>query len=126
MTRRLERLVEEIRIEVAKIIAADLKDPRIGFVTVTRAELTSDLAHARIFVGILGSDAQRSKTLAGLKQASGFIRRELGRRLRIRQTPDVQFRYDEGLDAADRVAQLLDEVRPTESPEPPDEENDDR
>jgi ribosome-binding factor A len=111
MGRRAERLAEEIREQVARMIASDLKDPRLGFVTVTRVELAHDLGHARIHVGVLGSEAEREKSLQALRQASGFVRRELGKRLRIRHTPEVDFRYDKGLDATDRVAQLLDEER---------------
>ena len=110
MTRRTERLGEEIREEVARIIPT-LKDPRIGFVTVTRTEITPDLRTVRIHVGVLGDAAQRARTLQGLGQAAGFVRRELGRRLQVRHTPELSFHYDEGLDATDRVARLLDEVR---------------
>ena len=118
MTRRNERLAEEIREEAARIIAGELKDPRIGFVTVTRVELTADLRLARIHVGVLGSEADRAKSLLGLQASAGFLRRELGRRLRVRHTPEVQFRYDSGLDATDRVAQLLAESRRPEGGEP--------
>jgi ribosome-binding factor A len=114
--RRNERLSEGIREDVARIMG-QLKDPRIGFVTVTRVELTPDLRTAHVHVGILGGGADREKTLGGLRQASGFVRRELGRRLRVRHTPEITFHYDEGLDATERVAQLLDEVRPADSPE---------
>jgi ribosome-binding factor A len=112
--RRSERLGEEIREAVARIIAGGLNDPRIGFVTVTRASLTADLRTARVYVGVLGDKEQRTKTLAGLTQAAGFIRRELGRRIRVRHTPELSFQYDSGLDATDRVAQLLDENRAEE------------
>jgi ribosome-binding factor A len=111
VTRRVERVAEEIREEVARMIGAELKDPRIGFVTVTRVELTPDLRLARIHVGVLGAEADRKKTLEGLERSSGFLRREVGRRLRLKHTPELQFRYDTGLDAAERVAQLLDESR---------------
>jgi ribosome-binding factor A len=112
--RRSERLGEEIREAVARIIAGGLNDPRIGFVTVTRASLTADLRTARVYVGVLGDKEQRTKTLAGLTQAAGFIRRELGRQIRVRHTPELSFQYDSGLDATDRVAQLLDENRAEE------------
>ena len=110
MSRRTERLSEEIREEVARIIPT-LKDPRVGFVTVTRTEITPDLRTVRVHVGVLGDAAQRTKTLKGLAQAAGFVRRELGQRLSLRHTPEISFHYDEGLDATDRVARLLDQVR---------------
>jgi ribosome-binding factor A len=121
--RRSERLAEEIREEVARIIGGGLNDPRIGFVTVTRAELTADLRQVKVYVGVLGDAAQREKTLAGLKQAAGFVRRELGRRIRVRHTPELTFQYDSGLDATDRVAKLLEENRASAPPvaEPEDE-----
>lgn len=118
MSHRQDRLGGEIREEVARIVAG-LKDPRVGFVTVTRAELTSDYRLARIFVGVWGSEAERQKTLAALKQATGFVRRALGQRLTIRYTPEIQFVYDKGLDAADRVARALDEVRAAEAENAP-------
>jgi ribosome-binding factor A len=118
--RRSERVAEEIREEVAQIIGRELKDPRIGFVTVTRVSLTPDLRTAHVNVGILGDASQHEKTLTGLRQAAGFVRRELGRRIRMRHTPELVFHYDEGLDATDRVAALLAENPPTKNePEDP-------
>jgi ribosome-binding factor A len=108
--RRTDRLGEEIREEVAKIIGRDLKDPRIGFVTVTRVELTHDLRNAKIFVGVLGDPAERVKTVSALRKAAGFVRREIGRRIRMRVTPEIAFQLDTGLDATDRVARILQEV----------------
>lgn len=107
--RRAERLGEGIREEVATIVAR-LKDPRIGFVTVTRVSLSPDLRSARVYVGVLGDAAQQRKTLKGLRQAAGFVRRELGRRISVRHTPDLSFLYDEGLEATDRVAKILGEI----------------
>jgi ribosome-binding factor A len=119
MGRRPERLAEEIREEVARMIVSELKDPRLGFVTVVRVEVAHDLRYARVHVGVLGNEAEREKSLTALRSAAGFVRRELGRRLRIHHTPEIDFRYDKGLDATDRVARLLAEQAARENP--PDE-----
>jgi ribosome-binding factor A len=125
VSRRTERLAEEIREEVALLIASELKDPRIGFVTVTRVEVTPDLRTARIYVGVLGTEKQRTTSLAGLKQGAGFLRRALGRTLRLRYTPELLFQYDEGLEASDRVAKLLAEIGSSPTAAPEDSEDDD-
>ena len=125
MSRRTERLSEEIREEVALLIASELKDPRIGFVTVTRVEVTPDLRTARIYVGVLGTEKQRTTSLAGLKQGAGFLRRALGRTLRLRYTPELLFQYDEGLEASDRVAKLLAEIGSSPTVAPENSEDDD-
>jgi ribosome-binding factor A len=111
-----ERQVAEIRDAIAAIVAGGLKDPRLGLVTVTRVELSPDLEHAKVFVGVLGEGARRDEVLRVLTQAAGFVRRELGRRVRMRQVPQLSFRYDKGLDAADRVARLLEEVKDEKPP----------
>jgi len=116
MGRRPERLAEEVREEVARMIASELKDPRLGFVTVIRVELAHDLRNARVYVGVLGSEADREKSLAALGSAAGFIRRELGRRLRIHHSPEIDFRYDKGIGATDRVARLLADEAAREKP----------
>ena len=115
--RRGERVAEEIREEVAGIIA-QLKDPRIGFVTVTRVAVTADLRSARVYVGVLGDAEKQRKSMEGLEQASGFVRRELGRRLSVRHTPELSFRYDSGLEATDRVAKILDDIEADKDHEP--------
>jgi ribosome-binding factor A len=125
VSRRTERLGEEIREEVARMISGELKDPRIGFVTVTRVDLGPDLRQARVFVGVLGTEKQRQASLVGLKQASGFMRRALGQRLRLRHTPELLFQYDEGLDASDRVARLLSEIQQRKAEPAPDDDHDD-
>ncbi len=111
MGRRPQRLGEAIREEVARMATFELKDPRLGLVTVTRVELSADLVHARVYVGVLGSEEERRRSLEALHGAAGFVRRELGHRLRIRQVPEIEFRYDKGLDATDRVARLLEQDR---------------
>jgi len=101
------------------MIASEIKDPRLGFVTVIRVELAHDLRYARVHVGVLGNEAEREKSLTALRSAAGFVRRELGRRLRIHHTPEIDFRYDKGIEATDRVARLLAEQAARENP--PDE-----
>ncbi len=108
---RRARVAEEMREQIAKLVARELKDPRIGFVTVTRVEVTADFGHAKAYVSVLGDDKQKRETLAALQRAQGFVRREVGRRMRMRVLPEVQFVYDKGIDATDRIARLLDEVR---------------
>jgi ribosome-binding factor A len=107
--RRPERLGEAIREEVAQMMLAELKDPRLGLVTVTRVEVSPDLSRARVHVGVFGDERERRKSLEALERASGFVRHELARRLRIRQVPEIDFRYDKGLDATERVARLIEE-----------------
>jgi ribosome-binding factor A len=106
--RRHDRLAEQIRSEVASILERRLRDPGLGFVTVTRVELTEDLRLARVRVGVLGGEQERERSLAALARAAGFVRRELGRRLRVRFTPELVFQHDAGIEAADRVARLLE------------------
>ena len=117
MGRRPERLAEEIREEVARMVATELKDPRLGFVTVIRVELAHDLGYAKVYVGVLGDERKREKGLTALRSAAGFVRRELGRRLRIHHTPEIDFRYDKGIEATDRVARLLQEEADREKPQ---------
>ena len=124
MGRRPERLAEEIREEIARMIASELKDPRLGFVTVIRVELAHDPRVAQV-VGVLGDEREREKSLAALGSAAGFVRRELGRRLRIHHTPEIDFRYDKGLEATDRVARLLLEEAGREAPPAPGEDGGD-
>ena len=124
MSRRAERLGGQIRDEVARMIASELKDPRLGFITVTRVDLTSDLRYARVYVSALGEPGEGGASLAVLRKAAGFVRREIGRRLRIRFAPEIDFRHDPGLEATDRVARLLAEEQtarpgPDEGEEPP-------
>jgi ribosome-binding factor A len=127
VSRRPDRLSGEIREELSRLISRSLKDPRLGFVTVTRVELSTDLRHARVFVSVLGSEQERKESMKALHSAAGFLRREIGHRIRMRRVPELDIRYDQGLDNTQRVADLLREVGPAdeEAPEatdPPDEE----
>ena len=107
---RIEKLQELIKQEMGKMLLTDLKDPRIGFVTVTDVELTGDLRSAKIFVSIMGDDEQIKNSLEGLQSALGFIRREIGQRIKIRFTPEISFALDTSLDYGDHIQKLLLQV----------------
>lgn len=113
--RRGERLGEELREEIAQMVAGELKDPRIGLVTVTRVALSADLRSARVFVAVTGDLAERQRALSGLRQASGFVRRELAQRLQLRYAPELTFTHDAGQEHLQRVEQLLSEVKAREA-----------
>ena len=107
--RRPERLAEQIKEEVSLIIAGEVEDPRVGFVTVTDARVTPDLKHAKIYVSVLGTEAEVKESLAALKHAAGFIRTQLGAVLRMKRTPELHFVYDETTETAARIEELLSE-----------------
>ncbi len=107
--RRPEKVAERIKEEVGQIIAGGLKDPRLGFVTVTDARVSPDLRHARIFVSVMGSDREINGSLAALKSASGFIRHELGSSLHLVRTPELSFEFDQTAMSASRIEEILRE-----------------
>jgi ribosome-binding factor A len=105
---RLERLADQIREEIADLIAGELKDPRIGMATVTRVELSADLHHARVLVSVLGDEEAQRKTVEGLSSAAGYVRSVLGRRLRVRRTPELTFIQDHGAEESEKIENLLE------------------
>lgn len=121
MTARTDRIDELLRQEIGGLLSRDVKDPRIGFATVTRVETTADLAHARIWVSVIGSPAERTETVRALEHAMPFVRHELGSRLRLRRIPNLHIRLDETAEQGTRVLHLLDELEHGRTPasEPP-------
>ena len=111
--RRQERLAGEIRDEVAQMLVRELKDPRIGFTTVTRVELSPDLQHARVLVSVLGDVEAQQKTLEGLTSASGYLRHEIAHRLRLRRAPEMVFVLDRGAEASEKIEELLRKLHET-------------
>ena len=107
---RIEKLQELIKQETGKMLLNDIKDPRIGFVTVTDVEMTGDLREAKIFVSVMGDTEQVKNSLEGLKSALGFVRREIGKRIRLRFTPEISFALDTSLDYGDHIQKLLLQV----------------
>ena len=104
---RIEKLQELIKQEMGKMLLTDLKDPRIGFVTVTDVEMTGDLRSAKIFISVMGGEDKVKSSLEGLQSALGYIRREIGQRIKIRFTPEISFALDTSLDYGDHIQKLL-------------------
>jgi ribosome-binding factor A len=107
MSLRATRVGEQMKKELGEIIGRKIKDPRIGFVTVTDVEVTGDLQQAKVFISVLGDEEQRQNTLKGLAKAKGFIRSEIGQRIRLRKTPEITFEFDESVDYGNRIESLL-------------------
>lgn len=108
---RMEKVQELMKQEISKIILQDLKDPRIGFVTVTAMDVSSDLRNARIYVSLLGSDQQIADCWRGLQSSLGFMRREIGRRVRLRYTPELTLELDKSVDYSVHIQELLQSIR---------------
>ena len=112
MTRRLERLNEQVKREISEILRTEVRDPRVGLVTVTEARCAPDLSFARVYVRPLGGEEE--DLFAGLEKATPYIRRELGKRLSVRHVPELRFEPDRALEHALHIEKLLSEVLPRE------------
>jgi ribosome-binding factor A len=107
---RSGRVGEQLKKELSQILQSELKDPRIGFITVTGVEVTGDLQQAKVYISVLGSDQQKEDTLKGLARATGFIRTELGRRIRLRLTPEIIFKFDQSIEYGSHIEKLLADI----------------
>jgi len=108
---RPERVAELIRQAVAEFLTSNVRDPRIGFVTVTRVEVSADLSHASIWVSVMGSEEEKARTLEGLDSAARFLRSEVSRQLRLRTSPELHFHLDRGLEHAQRIDRVLRDLK---------------
>ncbi len=109
-TGRIRRVDEAIRQVLGDALAGELKDPRVGFVTVTDVRTSADLSHARVYVSVLGDADVRQASMDGLDSAHGFLQRRLAAELRLKRTPTLEFAYDDTTDRALRVDALIDEI----------------
>lgn len=107
---RAFRVAESIKEEVSRMIREDIKDPRLGFVTVTDVEVAEDLRHAKVFVSILGKEEDIKNSMDVLTRAAGFVRSELGKNIRLRHVPEISFRYDQSIEHGAHISKLLREV----------------
>jgi ribosome-binding factor A len=114
---RPDRVADQIRSELALLLTREVHDPGIGFVTITRVQMTPDLQQARVFYTTLGDDKARRNTERALDRAGVFLRRQIGARLRLKRVPELTFVYDESIAGQDRIEQLLNEIRPA-APDP--------
>ena len=107
---RKDRVAEQIRRELAELIRTELKDPRVGMISITDVEVTADYAHAKVFFSTLAGSEQVAEVLAGLQKASGFLRRELGKRISIHMTPQLHFVFDQSLERGADLSQLIQQA----------------
>ncbi len=107
---RSQRINEQILRELAELIRLEVKDPRVGFITLTEVQITPDYAHAKVYFTSMYGEEKVDEILGGLRRASGFLRRELGRRVRIHTVPELHFHYDRSVEQGSRMSQLIDEV----------------
>ena len=113
-TERMRRVDEAVREVLGDALAKDLKDPRIGFVTVTDVKTSPDLRHARVYVSVLGTADEQNDTISGLKSAHGFLQRKVAAELRLKNTPELDFFLDETAETGARIDELINEVLPPE------------
>jgi len=111
-SRRVARVASLIQQEVSQMLINGIKDDRVGagMVSVTAVDVSNDLQHAKIFVSIYGTDEAKAETMAGLKSSTAFVRRELGKRIRLRRTPEVVFHEDQSLELGDRTLSLINQL----------------
>jgi ribosome-binding factor A len=123
MNLRATRVGEQMKKELSDIIGRKLKDPRIGFVTVTDVRVTGDLQQAKVYISVLGDEEQRQNTLKGLEKAKGFIRSEIGQRIRLRKTPEIFFEIDESIEYGNRIEQLIRQISTEQEDEKKEDDN---
>jgi ribosome-binding factor A len=119
VTRRRERLAAQIVRELSDILQMEMRDPRLGFASITDAEVSKDLRHAQVYVSILGTPEQQRETMELLHHATGFLRTKLAERLQIRHVPELQFKHDRGIERGTRILQLLRQIEAERAANPP-------
>jgi ribosome-binding factor A len=111
---RQQKVEELIRVEVSEIVHREMKDPRIGFMSITQVEVTPDLRYAKVFISVLGDEEQKRDSIKALTSAAKFIRGELGKRIRMRVIPELDFRIDTSIEQGTRIFQLLQKIKKDE------------
>ncbi len=117
MSERLARVTENVKETVSLLIERKIKDPRIELVTITGVDISGDLRHCKVFFSTLGGKAEHDRALEGLESASGYVRRELGKRLRMKYTPGVRFYFDESVEQGERIDKIITRLKAEEREE---------
>ena len=112
--KRSEKVADLIQREISLMLVRTVKDPRIGFVTITRVEVSDDCRMAKVYFSIAGTLEEREKSLEGLNSAKGYVRRELGRRIRLRYTPDIMFQFDPSIEYAIHIGEVIRRLKKDE------------
>lgn len=110
MSQRTDRVADQIRCELAELLLREVRDPRVALATISRVEVARDLGHARIWISVLGDESARQNTMEGIEHAKGFLRTQIGRRLRLRVTPELAFELDRGAEYLQSMTELLDRL----------------
>jgi len=113
---RTDKVTESLKKEISSILHDELNDPRLGFVTITRVEITADLRYARVFYSVLGQEQDYSRTKEALDSALGFIRRLIGQRIRLRFTPEIVFKEDHSSEYSIKIEEMLSQIRGLDEP----------
>ena len=124
--KRAIRVGELLKEEISHIVLREMKDPRIGFVSVTDVEVSGDLRHAKVFISVYGSDKEKEETLEGLQQAQGFVRKLVGERIKIHHTPEIIFRYDDSIETGVHISEIIKDLKESgeiKEPDSDEEEN---
>jgi ribosome-binding factor A len=108
--KRSERVADLIHKEISEMLVRSIKDPRIGFVTITRVTVSDDIRLAKVYFSVTGNQAERERSLTGLNSARGFVRKELGRRMRLKHTPDITFHFDPSIEYAIHIAEVIQQL----------------
>ncbi len=114
--KRSEKVADLIRKEISQMLVKSVKDPRIGFVTITRVTVSEDCRFARIYYSVAGTQAERESSMKGLDSAKGYVRKELGRRIRLRYTPEITFQFDPSIEYAIHVEELIQNIHQGKEP----------
>jgi len=109
--KRAIRVGELLKEEISQIVLREMKDPRIGFVSVTDVVVSGDLRHAKVFISVYGSDKEKEETLEGLQQAQGYVRKLVGERIKIHHTPEIIFRYDDSIENGVHISEIIKDLK---------------